>query len=126
MPKTPIPPDVSEFILAHIDSIAAIEALVLLVRHADEELDEKKLAARLYITEPEAGLVLQSLCAEGLVAFDGTCYQYKSTDEKLHSMVERVVFAYQKHLIPVTRLVHSRPQRIREFADAFRFRKDRG
>jgi hypothetical protein len=125
MPERLITPEVSEFILAHIDSIAAMEALVLLVRHADEEWDEKKLASRLYVTDTEAGLVLQSLCAEGLIVFDGNCYQYKSID-KLHSMVERVVFAYQKQLIPVTRIIHSRPKRIREFADAFRFRKDRG
>jgi hypothetical protein len=40
-------------------------------------------------------------------------------------MVDRLADAYAKHLIPVTNMIHAKPRRIREFADAFRFRKDR-
>jgi hypothetical protein len=40
-------------------------------------------------------------------------------------MIARLADVYARHLIPVTNLIHSKPRRIREFADAFKLRKDR-
>jgi hypothetical protein len=40
-------------------------------------------------------------------------------------MVDRLAELYSKYLIPVTHLIHSKPQtRVREFADAFKLRKE--
>lgn len=39
-------------------------------------------------------------------------------------MVDELVGLYGRLLIPITNLVHAKPRRIRQFADAFRFRKD--
>jgi hypothetical protein len=39
-------------------------------------------------------------------------------------MVGEVVEAYSKYLIPVTNLIHSKPQtRVQQFAEAFKLRK---
>jgi hypothetical protein len=35
-----------------------------------------------------------------------------------------VAALYAANLIPVTNLIHAKPSRIREFADAFKLRKD--
>jgi hypothetical protein len=40
-------------------------------------------------------------------------------------MVERLAGSYANHLIQVTNLIHGKPRRLREFADAFKLRKDR-
>ena len=40
-------------------------------------------------------------------------------------LVARLSEVYRRHLIPITNLIHSKPRRIREFAEAFKLRKDR-
>jgi hypothetical protein len=40
-------------------------------------------------------------------------------------MIDRLAESYAKQLIPITNLIHGKPRRIRQFADAFKFRKDR-
>jgi hypothetical protein len=40
-------------------------------------------------------------------------------------MVDRLAETYSRALIPVTNIIHNNPLRLRKFADAFRFRKDK-
>jgi len=86
------------------------------------------VAQRLYITEQETSILLARLHAEGLiVAQEGEPlkYQYQPSSVELGEMVKRVAEIYAKHLVPVTKLIHSKPRtRIQEFADAFKLRKD--
>jgi len=59
-----------------------------------------------------------------LKADDGL-YRYECATEELRSAVDRVSIAYSRHLIPITNMIHAKPRRIRQFAEAFRIRKDR-
>jgi hypothetical protein len=128
MIEYPIPNDVRQFILENIDSIAQLEALLLLRGSPNEEWGAQKVAKRLYISEQEATPLLARLSAEGLIAFSNDkppLYRYQPASDDLALIVDRLVETYSKHLVPVTNLVHSKPRtRIREFADAFNLRKD--
>jgi hypothetical protein len=120
-----IPDDLRDFILRYIDSIGQLEALLLLRTHADQAWDVQRAAARLYAGETEAAEFLARLCADGLLCCSDGLYRYGCQSPDQQTMVDRLAEAYARHLIPVTNLVHAKPRRIREFADAFRFRKDR-
>ena len=39
-------------------------------------------------------------------------------------MVALLAEHYKRHLIPITNLIHAKPRRIRQFADAFKLKKD--
>ena len=41
------------------------------------------------------------------------------------AMVDRTAETYRRQLIAVTNMIHAKPRRIRQFADAFKFKKDR-
>ena len=60
-----IPEDLRDFILRHIDSIAQLEALLLLRRNPEETWTAEASAKRLYISETDATHVLDRLCADG-------------------------------------------------------------
>src|SRR5262249_370374 len=120
-----IPDDLRDFILRHIDSITQLEALILLRARADADWDAKRTAARLYAGEQEVAEALARLCADGLLACNEQLYRYHCPTDDLRRMVDRLADAYAHHLIPVTNMIHAKPRRIREFADAFKFRKDR-
>ena len=123
-----IPDDVAEFIIEKIDSVAHMEAILLLRRNPKEKWSIPVLSERLYVSRNQAAELLARLCAQGIVAADAgdrSLYQYQPNSPDLEQMLNRVADAYAKHLVPVTNLIHSRPRiRVQEFADAFKFRKD--
>jgi hypothetical protein len=118
-----IPGDVRDFILRHIDSVAQLEALLLLRANSNENWDAARAAARLYTSEEQINAVLAQLCADGLLSQKDDVYRYESSAEA-KTTVDRLADVYRRHLIPVTNVIHTKPRRIREFANAFKFRKD--
>jgi hypothetical protein len=102
-----------------------LEALLLLRAHPKVDWDVKQTAARLYVSEAEAADILARLCADGFLSCRGEVYSYVCHSSERQDMVDRLAAAYSRHLIQVTNMIHAKPRRIREFADAFKFRKDR-
>jgi hypothetical protein len=123
-----IPDDVRQFILISVDSVAQLEALLLLRNNPQEKWSVREVAKRLYITEQETAPLLTRLCEQNLIVIIGgepSHYLYQPSSKELARMVDRVAEIYAKHLVPVTNLIHSKPRtRIQEFADAFKLRKD--
>jgi hypothetical protein len=124
MSDDPIPDDVREYIINHVDSIAQLEALLLLRAQPGESWHLLKMAQRLYISEPEVSDALSRLIDGGVVSFKEGAFSYRPAAE-IRDLIERVASTYTRHLIPVTNLIHSKPSRVRQFADAFKFRRDR-
>jgi hypothetical protein len=125
MAREPIPADLRDFILRYIDSIAHLEALLLLRAHPGMAWEPPAVAARLYTTPAQAVEVLAQLCEERLLVSDDGSYRYDGQSVEHLAMIDRLADTYAKHLIPITNLIHAKPRRIRQFADAFKFRKDR-
>ena len=117
--------DLRDFILRHIDSIAQLEALLLLRRNSGETWTPGKAAARLYISESEATNVLEHLCSAGLLSCSDGQYRFADQSDEHRQMVERLAESYGRHLSQVTNLIHAKPRRLREFSDAFKIWKDR-
>jgi len=120
-----IPPDVREFILRHIDSIAHLEALLLLQQQPDFKWSAASVADHLYIEPDQATEVLQHLCEAGLADCKDAVYWFNAAPTGQLEVVRRLAELYSNHLIPVTNLVHAKPSGIRRFAAAFKFRKDK-
>jgi hypothetical protein len=117
--------DIRDFLLAHIDSIAQLEALLLARANPGEPWDAAKTARRLYVSEPESDEALARLCAEGLLSQSEDGYRYAGLAPEKAGMVDRLADTYATHLIPITNIIHQKPRRIREFADAFKFKSKR-
>jgi hypothetical protein len=128
MTDDPIPDDVKTFLLRYIDSIAQLEALLLLRANAELAWSADTLAKRLYIPVQETAELLAHLCADGFLAVldsQPLFYQYHCTSSEQAHMVDQVAELYARYLIPVTHLIHAKPRtRVQAFADAFRLRKD--
>jgi hypothetical protein len=120
-----LPDDLREFILRYIDSVAHLEALLLLHGNPEETWTVARSAQRLYVTEQQASDVLNRLCADGFLSCENDVYRYAGQSQEQRAVIDRLAEAYTRQLIPITNIIHARPRRIREFADAFKFRKDR-
>lgn len=119
-----VPDRIRDFILKHIDSVAQIEALLLVRSNPQERWNVSQIAARLYTSETEVAEALDRLCAAGLLALDNDIYRFEGISPESAALIQELLALYARHLIPVTNIIHAKPRRIRSFADAFRFRKD--
>jgi hypothetical protein len=125
MTHEPIPADVQDFIVRHIDSVTQLEALLLLRANPGDTWDLPTTAKRLYTSEQEVAAALGLLCDEGLLSVTDGVYRYDCATPLQRGLVDRLSDIYARQLIPVTNMIHAKPRRIRQFADAFKFRKDR-
>ncbi len=119
-----VPPELRDFIIRHIDSVAQLEALLLLRAGPEVSWDIAKTAKRLYCAEQEAVEILARLCADDFLSCENNVYRYEVQNPEQRRLIDQLAETYAKHLIPITNMIHAKPRRIREFADAFKFRKD--
>jgi hypothetical protein len=120
----PLPAELLEFLARHIDSIVQLEALLLLRSAADEVWDVPRIARRLYVDDQEASDALAHLAAHGFLAREPGGYRFCPLTQELLNVASLLADHYRRHLIPVTNLIHAKPRRIRQFADAFKLKKD--
>src|SRR5262245_47324199 len=93
-----IPDDLREFILRHIDSVAQLEALLMLRANPDEAWDIDKTAGRLYADQQEVAEVLGRLCADRLLECREGIFRYVPESDALRATVDRLADLYARHL----------------------------
>ena len=123
-----IPPDIQQFIHDRIDSIAQMEALLLLRGSPDTWWDVATIAERLYIPVENCRPVASGLHSAGLFVKEETDkverYRYRPANGELREMVDRLAYYYAQHLVPISNLVHAKSRsRIQEFSRAFKLGK---
>jgi hypothetical protein len=123
MSEEPLPEEVRDLVLRHIDSVAQLEALLFLRGRPNELWDVVSVAKRLYAPAGEMAAALAGLCKDGLLLRQGELYRYAPSPD-YHTAVNALAEAYARHLIPITNLIHAKPRKIKAFSDAFKFRKD--
>jgi DNA-binding IscR family transcriptional regulator len=121
--------EVYNFIRERIDSVPHLEALLLLWNSRPQPWSLDNLATRLYVPTERVQTLLNDLIREQLVAIapgqpDG--YEYTSKSIEQDQLVAAVDATYRREVVRVATLIHSRPpSSVRDFARAFRFKKDK-
>jgi len=127
MRGTEIPDELRRFLLTGSLSVPHVEA-ILQLRGSTQALDAQGLAMRLYVRAGTAASVLADLCEIGIAHLSNSqasTYNYLPRTPELAALVDKLEYAYARHLVEVTRLIHSaEDNKALEFADAFRFRKE--
>lgn len=122
-----LPEDLRRLIFA-IPSIPHLEAL-LLMRREPGDWDAVRLGQRLYLPAERAATILTDLAAAQLCSAADeaqTICRYAPKQPELDALIGSLEHYYSRHLIEVTNMIHAnsrRHSRIREFADAFKWRK---
>lgn len=124
--QTDLPPQVRDFVERHIDSVAELEALLLLRSSPADEWTVRQLAGRLYTEEAVTAEALTALHRRGLLAREGQSYRYMPASAALRGDVDALAGSYPRFLIRITNVIHSKPRTsLREFLDAFRLRDEK-
>ena len=116
--------DLKRFIREQIQSVIRLEVLLLLHRSQPRSLTATEVANELGFESDAAQEQLSALESLGLLADSGTqesSYHYRPVNEALSSLADKLASAYSKQRVPILSLILSeRPDRIRQFAEAFR------
>jgi len=127
VPGNEIPEHVLRFIEAHIDDVPQLETLLMMSDAPNRAWQLKEIAARNYVTEQRAELVLQALQRRGLVSADEAHgFRFAPANPQLRELVREVSSVYQANLSRIATFIHSKPSSsVKEFARAFDLKKDR-
>jgi hypothetical protein len=124
--RSDLPAELTDFLLRTIDSVAELEAVLLAHGDPATQWDAAALAARLYVPERAAQDVLAALHRRGLLHQAGERFVYQPASDVIRQSVDQLAVWYPRALVPITRLIHSKPgAAVRGFADAFRLREDK-
>jgi hypothetical protein len=119
------PTDVKQFIGHHIESLAQLEALLLLRKDAEREWKTDEIAKILYITPEMSAALLADLARRGFAVPRETCYRYRTPEAGIDRTIEQLARVYQERRVAVITEIYSKPQnKVQTFADAFRLRKE--
>jgi len=126
-----MPSDIRRFILA-MPSIPYLEAILMLRDKPERAWDANAIAKYLYVTEDTARRVIMHLCSIGICAPVAACsdrYIYQPESACLDELIGRVTAFYSRNLVQVTNIIHAnsdsgQSQKIQQFADAFKLRKE--
>jgi len=118
--------DVLKFVTDRIDTVPELEALLLFWEQGQAGLTVKQLASSLYVTRGVGANVIRALERRKFIrkVAGNSHYAYDSAWEPDAGFMSRVSETYRRHLIRVTKLIHSKaPIAVLEFARAFESRK---
>ena len=128
MGDEPITPQVRAFIAAHVESVMALEALLLVAADPGRRWNGAALAQQLRIDATWAAAQLRAFADHGLLASDaaGGEFWYEPRSPELSRTVSELARAYAERRVSVISLVFEKPvDQVRSFADAFRIRKEK-
>jgi len=122
-----ISPRVLKFVAEKIDTVAELEALLILSDDENRPWSAQEIAARLYVEPASAVRALDTLARRALVAVEGMPARYRFSP--LHSD-DRAAFAetaetYRHSLVTIATFIHSKASvSVTEFARAFDLKKE--
>jgi hypothetical protein len=122
------PPDLRRFIDEQIESLAQLEALLLLRHEPQRQWEATEIAKSLYIPPEMAGALLAEFGRRGFATASpssGTRFAYHTIDAETDNLIDRLATIYRERRVAVISLIYSKPMnKVQTFADAFRLRKE--
>jgi DNA-binding MarR family transcriptional regulator len=118
-----------QFILNHINSVEQLEILLMLAGDPSAARTPEEIARMLFTQPQSVATRLDELAAAGLVCLKKdaereNAYVYMPRRPELAAAVAELTNEYPKYRVSIINLIFSKPiDRIRTFADAFRFTK---
>ncbi|MEO8657363.1 MAG: hypothetical protein ABI693_02790 [Bryobacteraceae bacterium] len=118
--------DIDRFIQDRVESVPHLEALLLLWRERPKNWSADTLTERLWVGPEAARAILRDLARENLIiaVADLEEYRYESDPEK-DRLLSALSEFYRQDLVGISTMIHLKSSpAVREFARAFRLKKE--
>jgi hypothetical protein len=120
------PLEVKQFIAQHVESLAQLEALLILRQDAQTPWKSANLCQRLYISPDMCEGILVDLIRRGFAERTSEgAVQYRPPSGDADRLLADLAAIYQERRVAVITEIYSKPvNKVQTFADAFRLRKE--
>jgi DNA-binding MarR family transcriptional regulator len=122
------PARIAQFIDQHIESLAQLEALLLLRKQPERAWDIAEIAKSLYITAEMASSLLADMERRGWAQTAPGAplrYCYRSQGGEADQLIDELASIYHERRVAVISQIYSKPlNKVQTFADAFRLRRE--
>ena len=124
-----LPAGLVQFARAHMRSVEDLQVFIVCVDHRDRWWDAAGIAGAAAISESRARRILDQLARANLLDIrisDAVRFRFAPGVEELEQQAISFASAYHSNPAAVVRLIASSavPDSVRDFADAFRIRRD--
>lgn len=128
MSRPDLAPDLRRFVVTNIPSVPYLEAVLLLRADPARAWTSTDMAGRLYIALEDAQPLLHGVAQARIAlrdAGDPPRFRYQPASAELAALLDRLAAHYAADVVTIATLIHGKTdKRARQFADAFRWRKD--
>jgi hypothetical protein len=119
------PAELKQFIAQYVESLAQLEALLILRQEQPSRWKSAELAIRLYITPDMCEAILVNLRQHGFSDQDANGYYYHPRRPEMDRTLADLSAMYQQRRVAVITEIYSKPvNKVQTFADAFRLRRE--
>jgi hypothetical protein len=128
MPEA-FPEHVRIFIEENIHSVEQLEVLLLLRQDPQKQWTADSVSQVLYTPAAAAAMRLVDLVSRHLAVRDDSQqnYAYQPSSMELGKIIDELANVYRDRRVAVISLIYSKPSdHVKAFADAFKFRQDKG
>lgn len=113
-------------LIEKLKTVPHLEGLLLLWATRPKPWSAQELAARLYVGNEAGNRILLDLASEDLVVDAGGVPKQYRSNPAFEALLSKLDEAYRSDLIGISNLIHAKSESaVREFARAFRFKKER-
>lgn len=122
-----IPKHVADFLAEHIDSTPQLEALLLLQASPQTAYLSADIARELRIDPQWTEITLTRFASAGILEVNQGAFRYAPRTPQINQTIVDLAREYVHRRYSIISAIFSKPpESIRQFTDAFRFRKDEG
>jgi hypothetical protein len=125
---TEFPARIAQFIDQQIESLAQLEALLLLRKQPERGWDLEEIAKTLYLTPEMAAALMVELQRRGwaqAAQAPAVSFSFHSHGKETDALIDELGEIYQERRVAVITQIYSKPlNKVQTFADAFRLRRE--
>lgn len=125
MENNSLPLDIREFLLNSIETVSQLEILFLTALNPEVRWSHEQMSKELR-SHPTAALrQMEHLKNSGILKSENGKYFYSPTDALMHEKIMRLRDLYREKPVSIVTFIYDRPNdKLKGFADAFKFKKD--
>ena len=127
MSQTSLPVEIQKFIARHIRSVEQLEILCLLAGNPAKTWSEADVFKQIQSSPESVGRTLRRFATEGLFVQDSAAgYRFQPATPETGRLATDLAGFYKQHRVAIIEAIYRSPlDPVRQFADAFRIRKDK-
>ncbi len=125
MDTSGLPLEITNFLTDYVESIGHLEVILLLHSYPNKEWNAEDLSRELRSNVTSATTKLQQLLAKGLINISSSNKFIYSPSAELDLVITRLQGIYLERPVAVVTFIYEKPaDKLKGFADAFKFKKD--